>query len=132
LSPEAQRTVLVVEDDRSLVRLLELNLQAEGYGVLLCTDGVSAISRLQSAIPDVVLLVLKLPGTVSGWDVLGYIRSEARLRGVPVIVVSAYGHAQDLAQARALGAHDYLVKPFGVADLLARVAALARRPDGDP
>lgn len=123
-------TILVVEDDRSLMRLLELNLEAEGYRVVLSAEGASALAALSARAPNLVLLDLKLPGSVSGWDILAHLRGDERLRRVPVIVVSAYGHSQDLAQARSLGAEDYLVKPFGVADLLARVARLTHRSDG--
>jgi CheY-like chemotaxis protein len=116
------KTILVVEDDRSLARLVQLNLEAEGYRVSVCSEGGGALDGLRCATPDLVLLDLRLPTAVSGWDVLTYLRTEERLRRVPVVVLSAYAQAQDRTQAKAAGASQYLVKPFGVADLLACVA----------
>lgn len=112
------KTVLVVEDDSSLARLAQLNLTAEGYDVIVCREGGEALNALEGTAPDLVLLDLKLPTAVSGWDVLAYLRQEKRLRRVPVVVLSAYARSQDQNQARAAGANEYLVKPFGVAQLL--------------
>jgi len=116
------KTILVVEDDRSLARLVQLNLEAEGYRVSICHEGDGALAWLQRSAPDLVLLDLRLSTAVSGWDVLARLRTEERLRRVPVVVLSAYAHTQDRTQAQAAGASQYLVKPFGIADLLACVA----------
>jgi DNA-binding response OmpR family regulator len=115
------KTVLVVEDDRSLARLLQLNLDAAGYRVLLFREGAGAMDALRSAMPDLVLLDIKLPGTVSGWSLLAFARQDERLRRVPVIVLSAYAQKQDRAQAQVMGATEYLAKPFGIAELIACV-----------
>lgn len=112
------KTVLVVEDDSSLARLAQLNLTAEGYHVIVCREGNGALRALEGTPPDLVLLDLKLPTAVSGWDVLAYLRREERLWRVPVVVLSAYARPHDQNQARAAGASEYLVKPFGIAQLL--------------
>jgi DNA-binding response OmpR family regulator len=120
------KTVLVVEDDRSLARLVQINLDAAGYRVLLFHEGSAALDALCGATPDLVLLDLKLPGTVSGWGLLAFARQDERLHHVPVIVLSAYAQKQDMAQAKAIGATDYLVKPFGIAELMACVQRYTR------
>ncbi len=74
--------ILVVEDDRSLARLAQLNLEAEGYDVTICHEGRQAIADLQTNVPDLVLLDLRLPTSVSGWDVLTYLRQDHRLCAV--------------------------------------------------
>jgi len=117
------KTVLVIEDDLSLARMAELNLTAEGYEVMRCSDGEMALSLLDKLIPDLVLLDLKLPG-VSGWEVLAHLREDERLRRVPVVVLSAFAHARDKQQAWAAGANEYLVKPFGIAELISCVGRL--------
>jgi DNA-binding response OmpR family regulator len=118
------KTVVVVEDDRSLARLAQLNLTAEGYDVIVCSEGDMALAILRQVTPDLVLLDLKLPTAASGWDVLAFLRQEQRLQPVPVVVLSAWAHVQDRAQAQAAGANEYLVKPFGVAELLACIRRL--------
>jgi DNA-binding response OmpR family regulator len=118
------KTILVIEDDRSLARLTELNLTAEGYHIVVCHEGGAAMAALQQSTPDLILLDLKLPTTISGWDLLAYLRRDDRLHDVPVIVLSAFAHEQDKNQAAAFGANDYLVKPFGIAELLDHVGRL--------
>ena len=115
------KTILVVEDDRSLARLAQLNLDAEGYDVVIHNEGAGALASLQQSIPDLVLLDLRLPTAVSGWDVLAYLRQDDRLCNVPVVVVSAFAHEEERKQAREAGANEYIVKPFGIAELLACV-----------
>jgi DNA-binding response OmpR family regulator len=119
------KTILVVEDDRSLARLVQINLEAEGYRVSVCHEGDGAMAWLRQAAPDLVLLDLRLPTPVSGWDLLAYLRQAERLRRVPVVVVSAYAHTQDRSQAESLGASEYIVKPFGIVELLRCVARWA-------
>ena len=116
--------ILVVEDDRSLARLAQLNLEAEGYDVEICHEGRQAIANLQTSIPDIVLLDLRLPTSISGWDVLTCLRQDHRLRAVPVVILSAFAHDQDRKQAAAAGANAYLVKPFGIEELFACVRGL--------
>jgi two-component system, OmpR family, KDP operon response regulator KdpE len=116
-------SILLVDDDEALLRTLSMNLRVRGYGVLTALDGESALETLRRDAPDVVILDLGLPG-VSGVDVLRELR---RWSAVPVIVLSARHGSDDKVQALDVGADDYVTKPFGVDELLARVRAAVRR-----
>jgi len=123
--------ILVVEDDGLLVKFLRATLAASGYAVEVAADGVAAIEALSSQPTDLVLLDLGLP-RIDGVDVLRQLRAWS---DVPVLVLSARDQQQEKVQVLDLGADDYLTKPFGVPELLARVRAVLRRAaktaDGD-
>jgi two-component system KDP operon response regulator KdpE len=123
MSEAASRRVLLVEDDRSLREAIAGALEAAGFEVEQLRDGAAAVLALQSSHPDVVLLDIGLP-FVDGWRVL-----SAMPRGSqpPVIIISARGDEQDKVRALDLGADDYLAKPFGTEELLARIRAVLRR-----
>jgi two-component system KDP operon response regulator KdpE len=116
-------TILLVDDELPLLKTLSLNLRARGYTVVTAKDGRSALSSVGKSVPDVVILDLGLPD-VSGIDVLKQLREWSR---VPVIVLSARHGSDDKVQALDLGADDYVTKPFGIDELLARVRAAVRR-----
>ena len=120
--------VLVVEDHDAIARGLQENLELEGFEVRISRDGIDAIRVASSWEPDLVLLDLMLPKR-SGFDVLTAIR--ARGAGVLVMVVSARGSEREKVRALRAGADDYVVKPFGLMEVLARVHALLRRGSGD-
>ncbi|MEP6687863.1 MAG: response regulator transcription factor [Gemmatimonadales bacterium] len=120
--------VLVVEDHHAIAQGLRENLEHEGFEVRVSGDGISAIQVATSWLPDLVLLDLMLPKR-SGFDVLAAIR--ARGADVPVLVVSARGSEAEKVRALRAGADDYVVKPFGLLAVLARVHALLRRVSGD-
>jgi two-component system KDP operon response regulator KdpE len=115
--------VLVVEDDRNIVDLVRANLLVRGFTVVVSSGGEDVMNVVRDRQPDVVLLDLMLPG-VDGFDLCRDIRSES---SVGIIVVSARRGEQDKVRALNLGADDYLTKPFGVDELLARITALLRR-----
>jgi len=114
--------VLVAEDDRGISIYLKTTLSANGYDVILSTTGQEALSLISSHCPDIVLLDLGLPD-IDGNDVLCRIREWSR---VPVVVISARTDENDKARALDLGADDYLTKPFGTVELLARIRAAIR------
>ena len=115
--------ILVVEDDRSLREVILRALHDDGYAAEGVPDGIQAAQRLRAEEYDVVLLDLGLP-FVDGWRILG----ELEGRMLPsVIVISARGDERDKVRALDMGADDYLTKPFGAEELLARVRALRRR-----
>jgi two-component system KDP operon response regulator KdpE len=120
--------VLVVEDDRTIVDLVRANLLVRGYSVIVSRTGEGVIDLVRDNQPDLVLLDLMLPG-VDGFDLCSSIRAES---SVGIIVVSARRGEQDKVRALNLGADDYMTKPFGVDELLARVTALLRRSRAAP
>ena len=116
-------TVLLVDDDPALLRTLSMNLEARGYRVTTAPDGESALASMRHAQPDLVILDLGLPG-VSGTEALRELRTWS---AVPVIVLSARHGSDDKVEALDLGADDYVTKPFGIDELLARLRAAVRR-----
>ena len=120
--------MLVVDDDRALLRALSVGLSSHGYEVVTATDGSSGITRTALDEPDLVLLDLGLPD-IDGLDVCSRIRQWT---DVPVIVLSAAGSEQRKVSALDGGADDYVTKPFGMAELEARIRAALRhraKPD---
>ncbi|HET6165818.1 MAG TPA: response regulator transcription factor [Marmoricola sp.] len=115
--------VLVVDDEVPMRRALQIGLKAHGYDVLIAADARTALDACREDAPDLVLLDLGLPDR-SGFDVLRELR---RWSEIPVIVVSARHGSTDKVEALDLGADDYVTKPFGMAELMARLRAAARR-----
>ncbi|MDX6302798.1 MAG: two-component system, OmpR family, operon response regulator KdpE [Nocardioidaceae bacterium] len=115
--------VLVVDDDPAIQRALGIGLRARGYEVLPARDGRTAVQACEQDEPDVVLLDLGLPD-LSGVEVLRKVRARNQ---VPVIVLSARHGSDDKVEALDVGADDYVTKPFGMDELLARVRAAVRR-----
>jgi two-component system KDP operon response regulator KdpE len=120
--------ILIVEDDALLVKFLRATLSASGFTVEVAADGHTAIASLSSHAVDLVLLDLGLP-EIGGLDVLRQLRTWSN---VPVMVLSAHDKQDEKVEALDLGADDYLTKPFGVPELLARVRAVLRRLDRSP
>jgi two-component system KDP operon response regulator KdpE len=116
-------TVLLVDDEVALLRTLSLNLRARGYDVHTAESGSDALETVRSVGPDVVILDLGLPD-LSGVEVLRELRTWS---AVPVIVLSARHGSDDKVDALDVGADDYVTKPFGMDELLARVRAAVRR-----
>lgn len=123
-------TVLIVEDDPNIVDLIRANLMVRGFAVKVSTDGSRAVDILESSPVDIVLLDLMLPAA-DGFDLCKSMREKS---SVGIIVVSARGGEHDKVAALNAGADDYLTKPFGIEELLARMTATLRRtrPAGEP
>ena len=119
--------VLIVEDDESILEGLELNLETEGYQVLVARDGETAVERFQSETPDLVLLDLMLPA-LDGFQVLSIIRRKDP--EIPVLILSARDTEREKITGLNLGADDYITKPFALPELLARINAALRRRRG--
>jgi len=117
--------ILVVDDDPAMVGAITALVGTEGHQVITAYDGLTAVKRFREEHPDLVLLDLAMPGP-DGFNVAGQIRAVGQ---APILVVS--GESGEAAKVRALGlgADDYLTKPFGKAELLARIAAVMRRVD---
>ena len=118
--------VLVVEDEEALATLLRYNLAKEGYEATLAADGDEAMLAIDERMPDVVLLDWMLPN-VSGVEVCRRLRSQRETRNLPVIMLTARGEESDRLRGLETGADDYVVKPFSMTELGARIRAVLRR-----
>ncbi|MGI6604432.1 MAG: response regulator [bacterium] len=118
--------ILVVDDEESILELLRYNLEKEGYSVLSVQDGAEAIEMAKREKPDLVLLDLMLP-VVDGLEVCRRLRQSSN---VPILMLTAKREETDRIVGLELGADDYLTKPFGIRELLARVRAILRRTRG--
>lgn len=116
--------ILVVEDEPSLIFTLRDTLESEGYDVVVCEEGTQAVEMAKEHKPDLMILDIMLPGK-SGYDILEEIRKEKFT--FPVIMLTAKDQEPDKVKGLSLGADDYLTKPFGVKELLARIKARLRR-----
>ena len=116
--------VLIIEDDEVIAQGMARHLTAAGFDPLAVSNGEAGLARLRFERPDVCVLDLMLPGT-DGWKLIETARGEGI--GTPIVVVSARGTEHDRIHALELGADDYLVKPFSMKELVARVRAAARR-----
>ncbi|MBK8985553.1 MAG: response regulator transcription factor [Chloroflexi bacterium] len=116
-------TVLVVEDDTTLLETLEYNLIHQGYGVLTAENGRDALALARANQPDLIILDVMLPG-IDGFEVCRILRKEL---SIPVIMLTARSEEVDKIVGLEMGADDYLTKPFSMRELLARVKALLRR-----
>lgn len=118
--------ILLVEDEDALVTLVTYNLEAAGYEALTAKTSDDAMFLLKEHAPDLVILDWMLPGT-SGIEICRQIRASTSTRALPVIMLTARGEEADRLRGLATGADDYMVKPFSVAELMARIKALLRR-----
>lgn len=118
--------ILIVEDEEPLALLLRYNLEAEGYSVDSVARGDEAEIRLREQVPDLVLLDWMLPG-LSGIELCRRVRARGDTERLPIIMLTARGDEGERVRGLATGADDYVVKPFSVPELLARVRALLRR-----
>ncbi len=130
MNTKSKQTVMVVEDEEAFIDALVVGLQREGFGVEVARDGAEALSNFDKINPDIVLLDVMLP-KVSGTDVCREIRKKSQ---VPIIMVSAKGTEIDTVVGLEVGADDYIVKPYRIRELVARVRAALRRsatPEGE-
>lgn len=114
--------ILIVDDEKPICDLIDLNLSSAGYHCTSVQDGLEAIERIEKEKFDLILLDIMLPGA-DGYDIMEYIRPL----GVPVIFITAKHEVKDRVKGLKLGADDYLVKPFDVVELVARVEVVLRR-----
>lgn len=120
--------ILIIEDDPALLRGLKDNFETAGYLVRTANDGQRGLDALLRDPPDLVLLDLMLP-TLNGYDICRTAR--AKLLKMPIIMLTAKGQEEDIVRGLELGADDYVTKPFGIRELLARVKAFLRRQGSD-
>jgi two-component system phosphate regulon response regulator PhoB len=118
--------ILVVEDEDALSTLLQYNLDKEGYDVVVASDGEEALTLVSEKLPDLVVLDWMLP-KVSGIEVCRRLRQRSESRNVPIIMLTARGEESDRIRGLDTGADDYVVKPFAMSELSARIRAVLRR-----
>lgn len=118
--------ILVVEDEDSLATLLQYNLQKEGYSVTMAGDGEEALLLVDEKLPDLIVLDWMLP-KLSGIEVCRRLRQRNETRNVPIIMLTARGEETDRIRGLDTGADDYVVKPFSMTELAARIRAVLRR-----
>ncbi len=125
------RTILVIDDEPELVKLLDYNLTKSGYLVLSARGGEEGLAAARKHTPDLVILDVMMPG-LDGWETCKRLRQEPGTATVPLLMLTAKGEEGDRVLGLELGADDYMPKPFGIRELLARVKALLRRAETNP
>ena len=119
-------TILIIEDERSLVDVLTYNLAKEGFEVMSATDGQEGLRRAQMALPDLVVLDLMLP-IIDGLQVCQHLRQNARTQSIRILMLTARSEEVDEIVGFNMGADDYVTKPFNMKPLIYRIKALLRR-----
>ena len=122
------RTILVIDDEPELVKLLDYNLTKAGYLVLSAKDGENGLNTARKHSPDAIILDVMMPG-LDGWEVCKRLRTDPSTSALPILMLTAKAEEGDRVLGLELGADDYVTKPFGVRELLARVKALLRRSE---
>lgn len=118
--------IAVIEDDRDINELIAYNLQKEGYNIIRSLDGGQGLFLIQKERPDLVLLDLMLPG-MDGLEICQALKNSDATKDIPIIMITAKGEESDVVVGLQMGADDYIIKPFSIKVLLARVKAIFRR-----
>ncbi len=126
LAPRRPGRVLLLEDEQDVAELIRYNLTKEGYDVVIAGNGADALRLARDTRPDVILLDIMVP-QLNGWEVCRRLKQDAELGTIPVIMVTGRVEEGDKVLGFALGADDYVTKPFSPRELVARVRAVARR-----
>jgi two-component system, OmpR family, alkaline phosphatase synthesis response regulator PhoP len=121
------KRVLIADDEDNIVLSLEFLLRQLGCEVAVARDGEQALQRARAQPPDLILLDVMMPG-LSGYDVCQQLRAEPRFAGTRIVMLTAKGREAEVARGRALGADDYIVKPFSTRELTARIRGLLDLP----
>ena len=122
----APATVLVVDDDPVILKLLEVNFEMEGFLVVRGSDGAEGLERAREVLPDIVILDVMMP-RMTGYEVAKALREDERTAHIPIIFVTARAQSSDVERGIELGVDDYVTKPFDPLDLIARVNTLLAR-----
>jgi CheY-like chemotaxis protein len=122
----ADATVLVVDDDPVIQKLLQVNFEMEGYTVLTAGDGLEGVERARADNPDIIICDIMMP-RMDGLEVTKTLKGDPATASIPILLLSAKAQQADVAAGQATGADDYVTKPFDPLDLLQRVASLLER-----
>jgi diguanylate cyclase (GGDEF)-like protein len=125
-APPSGGTILVVDDDPFIARLLEIELKAAGYDVRVANDGAQALEAAREECPELVLADVMMPN-MDGFELTRQLRADSRTSAVSVIMLTARGLSNDKLEGFSVGADDYIVKPFDTPELLARIRGVLRR-----
>lgn len=120
---EAKKKILVVDDERGLVKIIRLNLEQDGFEIVEANNGTQAMEKLRTTLPDLILLDVMMPD-IDGFAVLKMVRE---IGNIPVIMLTAKGQEDDKVKGLELGADDYVTKPFSPRELTSRIRAVLRR-----
>jgi len=118
--------ILVVDDEKDIIELLQYNLEKEGYRISCAYSGEKCLENVKTELPDLILLDLMLP-EIDGLDVCKFLKNNPQTSHIPIIMLTAKGEETDIVLGLELGADDYITKPFKVRELLARVKTVLRR-----
>jgi two-component system, OmpR family, phosphate regulon response regulator PhoB len=119
-------SVLVVEDDKDIAKLLRYTLETAGFKTHLAYNGESGFGAACQFLPDVILLDLMLPG-LDGWDIYGLLRVDYRTSHLPIVILTARAQEEERVKGLEMGADDFILKPFSPRELVARLTAVLRR-----
>ena len=122
--------ILIVDDEKDIAELISYNLEKEGFFVLKAYDGEAALRKVKAQKPDLIILDLMLP-EISGLDVCKAVRNSSETANIPIIMLTAKAEEIDKIIGLDMGADDYITKPFGIKELIARVRAMLRRRDNN-
>ena len=123
--PPENKLILAVDDEPKMIRFIRMNLELEGYRVSEATNGMEALEKTREELPDLVLLDVMMPD-MNGFETLQHIRETST---VPVIMLTVQSEEEDIVRGLALGADDYVTKPFSPRELTSRIKALLRRAE---
>jgi len=118
--------ILVIEDEKDIVDIIELNLEKEGYKIKAYSSGEEGIKMAREKLPDLIILDLMLPG-IDGLDVCRILKNDSKTRHIPIIMLTAKSEESDIVTGLEMGADDYITKPFSPKVLIARVKAILRK-----
>ncbi|CDZ23562.1 hypothetical protein CCDG5_0424 [[Clostridium] cellulosi] len=124
------KKILIVDDEEHIVELLRMNLKKQGYETICAYSGVEAVELAQKTKPDLILLDIMMPD-MDGLETCRKLREDTMLKKVPIIILSAKSEETDKVIGLGVGADDYMTKPFGIREMLARISALLRRTEPD-
>lgn len=120
------KKILIIEDDEHIIELLKFNVKNSGYEVITAIEGFDGYQKAVNELPDLILLDLMLPG-IDGIDICNKLKNKDRTKDIPIIMLTAKGHETDRILGLEIGADDYIVKPFSVRELMARIKVIFRR-----
>jgi DNA-binding response OmpR family regulator len=121
-----KETILIIEDEKDIIKMLEYNLKKEGFKTLAVRNGEAAIDMAKSEHPELVILDLMLPG-IDGLEVCKTLKADSKTSSIPIIMLTAKSQESDKVVGLELGADDYMTKPFSPRELIARIKAVLRR-----